>query len=385
MGKGRLFFIDNLRILLITLVMMIHLSITYGGVGGWYYRDGQADTLSSILLTWHNAVVQAFSMGLFFMIAGYFTPSSYDHKGPRQFLKDRLLRLGIPMLCYDFIIGPLMAYPLMKVGALEQPGTLQFNGSYTEFLSIYYRRFHIGTGPLWFVEALLIFSSFYILWRLFVKTTASSGQDSDKLPGNLAIAFFAFTLSVVTFIVRMWLPIGWSFEPLNLQFPFFPQYICMFIAGIAAYRRNWLTRIPDAMGRLWLCLAVVLIVIVFPALFTLGGAIKGNIAPFTGGLHWQCFGYALWEQLTGVALIIALPALFRKRLNRQGKITRAMAGSTYTAYIIHAPVVVLVAIAIRNISLYPLLKFALAIMISMPLCFGLGNIIRKLPLARKIL
>jgi len=100
MEKGRLFFIDNLRILLITLVMMIHLSITYGGKGGWYYRDGQADTLSSILLTWHNAVVQAFSMGLFFLIAGYFTPSSYDHKGPRQFLKDRLLRLGIPMLCF---------------------------------------------------------------------------------------------------------------------------------------------------------------------------------------------------------------------------------------------------------------------------------------------
>jgi len=51
MEKPRLFFIDNLRILLITLVMMIHLSITYGGEGSWYYKDGQADTLSSILLT----------------------------------------------------------------------------------------------------------------------------------------------------------------------------------------------------------------------------------------------------------------------------------------------------------------------------------------------
>jgi len=141
MEKVRLFFIDNLRILLITLVMMIHLSITYGGEGGWYYRDGQADTLSSILLTWHNTVVQAFSMGLFFMIAGYFTPGSYDHKGPRQFLKDRLLRLGIPMLCYDFIIGPLMAYPLIKVGAWKT------DGSYLGFLSRYYSTFHIGTGP----------------------------------------------------------------------------------------------------------------------------------------------------------------------------------------------------------------------------------------------
>ena len=379
MEKVRLFFIDNLRILLITLVMMIHLSITYGGEGSWYYRDGQADTLSSILLTWHNATVQAFSMGLFFMIAGYFTPGSYDRKGPRQFLKDRLLRLGIPMLCYDFIIGPLMAYPLIKIGARKS------DGSYLGYLSRYYSTFHIGTGPLWFVEALLIFAICYALWRAFVKVPSPAVQDETGLPGNLKIAVFILALTGVTFAVRIWLPVGWSFEPLNFQFPFFPQYICMFIVGIVAYRRNWLTRITDAMGRLWLCLAVVMIVIVFPALFTLGGAAKGNIAPFLGGLHWQCFTYALWEQLTGVAFIIALPALFRKRLNRQGKITRAMAGSAYTAYIIHAPVVILVAIAIRNISLYPLLKFALAIMISMPLCFGLGNIIRKIPLARRIL
>jgi surface polysaccharide O-acyltransferase-like enzyme len=379
MEKGRLFFIDNLRILLITLVMMIHLSITYGGVGGWYYRDGQADTLSSILLTWHNAVVQAFSMGLFFMIAGYFTPSSYDHKGPRQFLKDRLLRLGIPLLCYDFIIGPLMAYPLIQVGAQKS------GGSYLDFLIRYYSTFHIGTGPLWFVEALLIFAICYALWRAFAKAPSPAVQYETSLPGNMKIAVFILVLTGVTFAVRIWLPVGWGFKPLNLQFPFFPQYICMFIVGIVACRRNWLTRIPDAMGKLWLCLAVVMIVIVFPALFTLGGAIKGNISPFTGGLHWQCFGYALWEQLTGVALIIALPALFRKWLNRQGKLTRAASASAYTAYIIHAPVVILLAIAIRNISLYPLLKFVLAVMISVPLCFALANVIRKLPLARRIL
>lgn len=379
MEKPRLFFIDNLRILLITLVMMIHLSITYGGEGGWYYRDGQADTLSSILLTWHNAVVQAFSMGLFFMIAGYFTPGSYDRKGPRQFLKDRLLRLGIPMLCYDFIIGPLMAYPLIKVGAEES------GGSYLDFLIQYYSTFHIGTGPLWFVEALLIFAICYALWRAFVKAPSGAVQDETGLPGNLKIAVFILALAGVTFIVRIWLPVGWIFRPLNLQFPFFPQYICMFIIGIVAYRRNWLTRIPDAMGRLWLCTAVVMIVIVAPVLLILGGAIKGNIAPFLGGLHWQCFGYTLWEQLTGVALIIGLPALFRKRLNRQGRPARAMAGSVYTAYIIHAPVVVLLTIAIRNISLYPLLKFAFAVLTAVPLCFALANVIRKLPLARRIL
>ena len=78
----------------------------------------------SVLLTWHNASVQAFSMGLFFLISGYFTVGSYDRKGPRQFFKDRLLRLGIPLICYDFVIGPLMAYTLMHlIRSVALPGT----------------------------------------------------------------------------------------------------------------------------------------------------------------------------------------------------------------------------------------------------------------------
>jgi len=238
---------------------------------------------------------------------------------------------------------------------------------------------------LWFVEALLIFAGFYVLWRLFVKTPACSVQDGGKVPGNLTMALFALALGAVTFIVRIWLPIGWSFEPLNFQFPFFPQYICMFIVGIIAYRRNWLVRIPDAMGRFWLCVSIVFIVILFPALFMLGGASSGNISPFMGGFHWQCFGYAAWEQLTGVAMIISLLFVFRKHFNRQARLGKAMSASVYTAYIIHAPVVVLVTLAMRNISLYPFLKFALAVLIAVPMCFASGNFIRQLPLAKRIL
>jgi len=389
MEKARLFFIDNLRIVLITLVMMIHLSITYGGSGSWYYKEGQADQLSSIILSWHNGVVQAFSMGLFFLIAGYFTPGPYDRKGPRLFLKDRLLRLGIPVLCYDFIIGPLVAYPLIKTGAW------QGSGSYLDYLARYYSRFHIGTGPLWFAEALLIFALGYALWRCVVGAgpRACPGQPhgvaptstDGKLPGGWAIAAFAVALGAISFIVRIWLPIGWAFGPLNLQFPFFPQYICLFIVGIAACRRDWLTRIPDAAGKFWLYAAIALVFIVFPALVVAGGGLNGDVTPFVGGFHWQCLGYALWEQVTGVAIMIALLVLFRKYLNHQGKLTQAASASAYTAYIIHGPVIILVALAIRSITLYPLLKFVLAVAISAPLCFALANVIRKLPLAKRIL
>ena len=378
MEKPRLYFIDNLRILLITLIMMLHLSITYGAAGSWYYRNVPEGTMS-VPLTWYNATVQAFAMGLFFLISGYFTPGSYDRKGPRRFFKERLLRLGIPILCYDFIIGPLIVHPMVRFGTQES------SSPYFDYLVGYYSSFHIGTGPLWFVEALLIFAGFYALWRLFSKTSACPVREESKLPGNLAIALFALALGAVSFVVRIWLPVGWNFGPLNFQFPFFPQYICMYFVGIVAYRYNWLARIPDAMGKLWLGVAIIFILILFPAVFILGGASSGNVSPFMGGLHWQCFAYALWEQFTGVAMIIALLFLFRKWFNRQARVSKAMSASAYTAYIIHAPVVVLVTLAMRNISLYPLLKFALAVLIAVPLCFALANFIRQLPLAKRIL
>ncbi len=380
MERARLFFVDNLRILLITLIMMLHLSITYGGAGGWYYREvDEPDTISFILLTWHNGTVQAFALGLFFMISGYFTPSSYDYKGPRRFLRDRLLRLGIPLLCYDLFIQPLLVYLLIKVDVIK------FDGSFRKLVARYYSRFHIGTGPLWFIEALLFFAVFYVLWRGFTKKGSPAVHSDGKVPRNVAIAAFALALGAVSFVVRIWLPIGWNFGPLNFQFPFFPQYICMFIVGIVAYRRNWLVRIPDAMGRFWLCIGIIFIIVLFPAIFVLGGAIKDDITSFMGGLHWQCLTYALWEQSVCMAMVIGLVVLFRKRFNHQTRLTKAMSASAYTAYIIHAPVVVLVALALRNITLYPLLKFALAVLIAVPLCFAFGNFIRQLPPARRIL
>lgn len=357
---------------------MVHLSITYGGEGSWYYKEGRADEVSAIVLTMHNAVTQSFFMGFLFLISGYFTPGSYDRKGPRRFLKDRLLRLGVPILCYDFVIGPLIVRPMIHFSAQ------QYGGSYIDFLVRYYSSFHVGTGPLWFSESLLIFAGFYILWRRLSKAPVQAVQTESRMPGKVKIAAFSLVLGAVSFVVRIWLPIGWAFGPLNLQFPFFPQYVGLFIIGIIAYRRNWFVRIPDAMGKFWLFTAIIFVVVGFPVLFMLGGA-PDNVPLFLGGLHWQSFAYALWEQFTGLAIIIALLFLFRKFLNRQAHLGKAMSAGSYTAYIIHAPVVILVAIVLRNISLYPLVKFTLALLISVPLCFALGNFIRQLPLAKRIL
>ncbi len=381
--KTRLYFVDNLRILLIFLLVLHHLAITYGHSGMWYYLEGRPDDLTVLVATLFTAVNQAFFLAFFFMISGYFTPGSYDRKGAGPFLKDRLLRLGIPLLFYMVIIDPLIGY----VVAVNVGG---FQGSLWSFLAGSFqgqnlKNFSLGTGPLWFVETLLIFAIIYALWRLLARPSVTPAQRDGTPPSNLAVATFALLLGVATFIVRIWLPIGWNFELLNLQFPYFSQYIALFVVGIIAYRLNWFLGVPKAMGRLWLGIAGFCILVVLPGVFVLGGALEGNTDPFLGGVHWQSFALSVWEQFVCMGLVIGLLVLFRERLNHQGKLAKDLAASAYTVFLIHAPVIVFLALALRGISLHPLLKFVLVAPIALALCFVLAHYIRRLPLARDIL
>ena len=192
-------------------------------------------------------------------------------------------------------------------------------------------------------------------------------------------------LGVVTFIVRIWFPIGSIFQPLGLPLFFFPQYIALFVVGIIAYRRNWLLGIPDAMGKLWLGIAIFSIVVLLPIVFVLRGALEGNTEPYAGGVHWQSFAYAVWEQLVGVGMILALLVWFRRKFNHQGPLAKAVSDSSYAVYLIHAPVVVYLALALRGIKLYPLLKFALVSPVAVVLCFLLAYLLRKLLLVGSIM
>jgi len=257
MTKTRLLFVDNLRTLMIVLVILVHLSVTYGGEGSWFYKERPADMLTITVLSFLNAVTQAYFMGLLFLLAAYFTPGAYDRKGPRQFLRDRLLRLGVPLLVYEFVIHPLQAYPLIKAGALDG------YDSFGELLAAYYTSFHIGSGPLWFVETLLVFAVLYAILRLASKQSPKTHHDRGRLPGPGAILVFAAALGVLTFLVRLRFPVNWALGFFNLQLPFFVQYIAMLIIGVIAYRRDWLIRLPKQAGRLWLVLAGALIFVIF--------------------------------------------------------------------------------------------------------------------------
>lgn len=376
-AASRLLFIDNIRVFLTILVLLHHLMITYSGTGDWYYNEGAPDFIASALGGWFCATNQAYFMGLFLLISAYFVPGSYDRKGAGKFLTDRLIRLGIPLAVYSWIINPLFVYFLYR----DEIGTSFWRFFPTEYFK---GGTVIGHGPLWFVEVLLIFSLLYIVWRLISRSRPNAPATETPFPGTLAIALFALVLGIVGFVVRLRMPMDtYRFMPLNLQLPFFAQYIAMFIVGLIAYRRNWLARLPEKTGRGWLVAAAGLVLVWVPMML-LGGAAENDM-PFKGGLHWQAMVYALWEAFACVALTIGVIYLFRRFLNRQGKVTGFLIPNAYTAYIIHAPVIVALALAIRNVQLYPLLKWLLLAPFAVLASFGLAALIRKIPFTERVL
>src|SRR5512136_2015480 len=107
---SRLLFVDNIRVFLTILVILHHLMITYSGTGRWYYNEGGADAFTGSVGGWFCSINQAYFMGLFLLISAYFVPGPYDRKGAGRFLKDRLIRLGIPLAVYSWVINPLFIY-----------------------------------------------------------------------------------------------------------------------------------------------------------------------------------------------------------------------------------------------------------------------------------
>jgi surface polysaccharide O-acyltransferase-like enzyme len=84
-------------------------------------------------------------------------------------------------------------------------------------------------------------------------------------------------------------------------------------------------------------------------------------------------------------MVVGLLVTFRRRLNRQGSLAKAMAASTFAVYIVHQPVLIFLGLVLRGIRLPHLLKFILVAPLAVALCFAIAQAVRKLPLVRNIL
>ena len=364
--------IDALRAGTTLLVVLHHTAITYGAIGGWYYKEIATDrTLSSTLLVFFCTLNQAWFMGLFFLLAGYYTPGALRASGAWRYLRDRLQRLGIPLLVYGFVLGPVTI-------ALAQTAR---GAPFVETLVHLWGRALFDKGPLWFASALLIFALGAVSWRaLTARRLTSAGV--RPFPSNRSLLGAALATGAIAFALRLQWPVGT--EVWGLQLGYFASYVVLFVAGNLAAAPRWLERWPDSQVRTWRRVAWAALP-VLPAVALLGGRLLGIHGRPEGGWSIPALVYAMWEPFVAWGVILALLQRCQRRFPQLSPAGARLARRAFAIYVIHPPVVVAVTLAWRGVQAPALVKFALSGGVACLLCYGLAGLLLRVPGVRRVL
>jgi glucan biosynthesis protein C len=382
-NTGRLYFLDNLRIALTILVIAHHVGQAYGPTGGsWPIQEVARASILGPFFT----VNRSFFMSLFFMISGYLMVMSYDRSRPIAFVKGRLLRLGVPLAAFFLLVIPLQQYLChWQSGDL---GTMSFWRYYADGYFGHGQRpaGWKGNWPemsflhLWYVEHLLIVSLCYAGLRAVWKRPPQVSPAQTRLPGYLAIVLFALALAFASATIRIWYPIDkWIgfLGFIQVAFADVPRDLSFFILGAIAYRRQWFLGLSNRMGRVWLLVGVTLAVLWYA--YSLG---LQQLLPISRTA--MDVVYPIWEALLCCGLCLGLLFLFREKLNRQNRWTKAMAEGQYAAYLFHFPIVVLIQYTIASAAWPPFAKFAFVTAAAVPLTFLFANWLRRPALLRRV-
>ncbi len=375
-GCPRDLYIDRLRSLMTALVILHHTALTYGAIGSWFwYELKPSAAISSQILIQFCTTNQAYFMAFFFFLAAYFTPASLERKGYGQFIGDRFNRLGLPLLAFILVLGPFTE-------ALAHWGD---TGRFWEEFPYLLRHVVINPGPLWFVEALLLFSLAYCAWRAVAgPPLAASQRTPHRFPSKFVLVGSAVAAGVCALLIRQKFPVG-SWIPPGFQLAYFVPYVVLFAAGIAAWRCDWLRQLEwrKVRAAIWIAIAV------WP-LMSIASAVTTNVlykgsTNYSTGFSWPTVLYALWEPPVAWGFIAGWLLLARRWLSQPSPFWSWVTRRAYTVYIIHPPVLVGVSLLLHAWSAPALVKFGSTGMLAIVCSWLLADPLVRLPRMRRVL
>ncbi|WP_051399993.1 acyltransferase family protein [Haloechinothrix halophila] len=362
----RLYSLDALRALLVAWIIGGHALLGYSAVGGWAYDEVNEVTFTTsveLVLAAIFGPSALFFMGTFFLIAGLLTPRSLRHKGASQFVAGRILRLGVPFLVSAAIVWPLV----MWLAYLSSGQTV----SYSFLLSGRERVF--DSGALWFAEVLLIFSLVYAGWRWVADRRENERQRVLHSVNQLWV--LAVLLALTTFLLRVAIPARASaFGDVHLWQ--WPQLGAMFGFGVLFASSGLAEQVPHRLRRASGMVTLATLIIV-PVLALVIGVdnLAADMGPFLGGWNWQSALLATVESVLVVFGSVWLLGIAQQRLIRGGKVRDSAIRSSFAAFVLQGPVLIMLAIALRPMPAPAEVKAPLVGAIGIVACFGLGWIL----------
>jgi peptidoglycan/LPS O-acetylase OafA/YrhL len=378
-AASRVAALDHLRGFVIALVVLHHAVLAYCRYAHFnrqHYLLSIAPVVDSERWPGFDLLVllnDSFFMPLMFLLAGLFVWPSLERKGVAGYLRDRMLRLGLPFVVAVTTIVPLAYLPSFRLA-----------GDESSFGTVWAGMVLSGpwpSGPAWFVGVLLIFDviavAIFSVSRLRGEIVIRHGLSGPAQCFGILVAVSATAYLPLLIACG---PARWiTFGPLAIQASRVVVYGTYFVAGMILGRgglRDGIIAPEGALRRGWArwaataaALSCVLVVVQIARLHGLGAR------PPWVGLGLYGFAFVLF---CGAACF-ALLGVFLRFVGRRSAVWDSLGANAYGIYLLHYPVVTWTQYALLGTTLGAAVKAALVFVTAMLLSWGITVALRRLP------
>jgi glucan biosynthesis protein C len=377
-ASARVTFMDNLRYLMVVLVIAYHAVAAYAIVAPhWTVHDNTMFAADII-----RELFDVFMMPILFFAAGYFTLTSLEKKGVWKFLEDKIKRILIPWALAVFIVAPLALYdqPVKPIQPFWKYW-LWYLGQFE--IRLRYTQTPVGATTqmiYWFLSLLFAFFLISALVYAFVRKWRGTGFQpvAHKFEsGNsilIALVSFGLLMSAAYFVLLLLVPdSSWFTLYMFLEFQVtrLVPYAGAFAFGIYAQSHGWFTD-GKPLGSLTLWGAA-------SALLAVAYLIFGQpVFADTAGTAVLSTGYLLAFAVLRSFLLLSLLVLFvsfgLRYWNRANKLDQQLAATSYNIYLVHFLIVVALQMALLEWvgGLVPI-KIAIVFLAALVLSFGISR------------
>jgi hypothetical protein len=228
---NRLYFMDNLRSFAICLVIIFHLTLLYTEFTP--VQNPIPEAYNGIFMGISSLINGPLLNSIMFFIAGFFAFATYRRKGGLSFVKDKLIKLGIPYIGGLIVLAPVTQY-IANHSWGKDDNFFQF------LLKDFFLPKTITPHHLWFIGILLIF---FVIAIPFFNVLQKNKKEirHKRYVQNIIIVFFLAGMFFAYF------GLGFFCKPYDfisiyiINFPpmVLPIYAAYFILGVYAYFQNW--------------------------------------------------------------------------------------------------------------------------------------------------
>ena len=370
-NSDRIHFLGNLRAFVILLVIFLHGSLTYmvNAPVWWYVVDPQSSLLFTVLVL----LVDVPIMQAMFFISGYLAMPSLQKRGAAGFLKEKVVRIGIPWVAGVLLLAAPTTY-LNYYSRGVPMGLFEFWG--TDFWTKLYQQ-----SVYWYLGILMLM--FVLLALVYVSSLRlQSSQVLVRQPSWKLWISFGALMSVCFLVINLfyniddWKNFGYLFvfQPLRL-----PLYFGYFVLGIYARQGSWFTADgykPGLAG--WASASFI------SGLLYLGLRMSVPATALNSELPIKVITAILFNSFCLSSLMAAL-ALFQTRLNGAGRVWQSLSFSSYAMYYFHPLILYPLALVFLTVQM-PLIPKALTVILLGILLswFFSSQVVRKLPILREV-